>query len=121
MASHSSPFPITNLSNLVSVKLDNTNYLLWKDQLESNFISCDLMGHIDGSTSAPPLTITSTTETNSSTTSITPNPTYHVWRKTDHFVRARVNATLTKSLSSHILGLKTAKEVWDALADLFQQ
>lgn len=79
------------------------------------------MGHIDGSTFAPPLTIALTTETNSSTTSITPNPEYHVWRKIDHFVRACVNATLTEPLSSHILGLKTRKEVWDAFAKLFQQ
>ncbi|XP_043721002.1 uncharacterized protein LOC122668512 [Telopea speciosissima] len=39
----------------------------------------------------------------------------------DHFVRACINATLSEFLSSHILGLHSAKQVWDALAELFYQ
>ena len=41
---------LSNISNLISAKLDNTNYTLWKYQLLSIFESYSLLDHIDGST-----------------------------------------------------------------------
>jgi hypothetical protein len=49
-------FPIlllSNISNLISAKLDSTNYTLWKYQLLSIFESYSLLDHIDGSTQSP--------------------------------------------------------------------
>ena len=46
-------FLISNISNLVSIKLDRHNYLLWRSQFESLLLSHDLMGFVDGSNPCP--------------------------------------------------------------------
>jgi hypothetical protein len=94
-----SSLPLASITNFVSVKLDGGNYLLWRDQLESILISTDLLSHIDGSEPIPSKTIETTTEPKTTV----PNPKYITWRKTDHFVKACINATLTESLAGQIL------------------
>lgn len=46
-------FVISNISNLVSIKLDRHNYLLWRSQFEPLLLSHDLMGFVDGSNTCP--------------------------------------------------------------------
>lgn len=47
---NSSPsFVISNISNLILMKLDCHNYLLWRSQFEPLLLSYDLMGYVDGS------------------------------------------------------------------------
>lgn len=45
--------PFTNITNFIFMKLDHSNYLLWKDQFESVLISVDLFEYIDGSIQEP--------------------------------------------------------------------
>lgn len=110
------PLPITNITNFVSVKLDGTNYLLWRDQVESIFISTDLIGHVDGSINQPLKTIVTTKDTK---TYSSPNPTFVAWCKYDHFVKSCITATLSEGLAAQTLGLSTSKEIWDLLHELF--
>ena len=49
-----SPFLLLfNMSNLMSIKLDYTNYIPWRYQLITILEACSLVEHIDGSTSQP--------------------------------------------------------------------
>lgn len=52
---HSTNFslPFNNINNFVSQKLDSSNFLLWQDQIESIFISTDLIGYINGEIEEP--------------------------------------------------------------------
>ncbi|OVA01969.1 hypothetical protein BVC80_1479g3 [Macleaya cordata] len=73
------PYPIPNLStmtHLVSVKLDRTNHLLWKSQMEPLLYSHDLYGFVDPAVLAPPTHILDTT-----TNVLQPNPIYAQWCK----------------------------------------
>ena len=44
---------LSNMSNLMSIKLDYTNYIPWKHQLITILEAYSLVEHIDGSTSQP--------------------------------------------------------------------
>ena len=48
------PFTASNIAHNLLIKLNSTNYLLWKTQLYPLLHSYDLANHIDGSTSPPP-------------------------------------------------------------------
>ncbi|KAA8516995.1 hypothetical protein F0562_017187 [Nyssa sinensis] len=121
MASNSSSlpllsFPISNISNHISIKLDSDNYLLWRDQFLPLLLCNDLLGYVDGSVSPPAkMVLNPTTQTES------PNPAYKLWLKTDQFLLSCIKASLSPSTSAHVLGLQTSKQVWDTLETLFQQ
>lgn len=51
--SHSNTFVLTNISQLVPIKLDR-NYLLWRSLFLPILRGHDLMGFIDGSSVCPP-------------------------------------------------------------------
>ncbi|KAF3784149.1 hypothetical protein EJ110_NYTH30992 [Nymphaea thermarum] len=51
--SSQSMFQWNAFSSLVSVKLDSSNYLLWRSQIESVMFSQDLIKFVDGSCPAP--------------------------------------------------------------------
>uniref|UniRef100_A0A2N9J6U8 Uncharacterized protein n=1 Tax=Fagus sylvatica TaxID=28930 RepID=A0A2N9J6U8_FAGSY len=45
---------LSNISNLVSVKLDQSNYVLWKYQITSILKAYSVLGFVDGSQQCPP-------------------------------------------------------------------
>lgn len=47
-------FPFQNITQLIGLKLDDTNFLIWKNQMEPMLISTDLFGYVDGSITSPP-------------------------------------------------------------------
>lgn len=105
-------FPFQNITHLISLKLDDSNYLIWKNQLESIFISTDLMGYVDGTIQPPPQVL-------KEGDTKTPNPSYLKWRKWDRYVNSRLNTTFSDSLSCFVLGCTIAAEVWSYLAKEF--
>ncbi|CAN0858560.1 hypothetical protein LINGRAHAP2_LOCUS7320 [Linum grandiflorum] len=57
-----SPSPVTHslsppYNPQISIKLSPTNYLLWKAQLQPLLCYHKLIGHVDGTSPAPPITI----------------------------------------------------------------
>ncbi|KAA8517992.1 hypothetical protein F0562_015466 [Nyssa sinensis] len=121
MASNSSSlpllsFPLSNISNHVSIKLDSENYLLWRDQFLPLLLCNDLLGFVDGSVSPPAKMVLDPTTQKESY-----NPEYKLWLKTDQFLLSCLKASLSPNTSAYVLGLQTSKQVWDALETLFQQ
>ncbi|KAF8377256.1 hypothetical protein HHK36_030631 [Tetracentron sinense] len=107
---------ISSILNLVSIKLNPTNYLLWKSQFVPLLGSQNLLGYVDG-TILPPskLLPASNNETPQ------PNPLFEKWNQTDQLLLSWINATLSEEVLCEVVGLNTAQEVWSTLANTYAQ
>uniref|UniRef100_A0A2N9HGM7 CCHC-type domain-containing protein n=1 Tax=Fagus sylvatica TaxID=28930 RepID=A0A2N9HGM7_FAGSY len=97
--------PILLLKDLVSVKLDATNYVIWKYQILSIFESYSLLDMVDG-TSSPPAQYLADANGESS---LCVNPLYKQWKARDQALKTLINATLSPSaitlvIDQHKLG-----------------
>ncbi|XP_019053158.1 PREDICTED: uncharacterized protein LOC104596632 [Nelumbo nucifera] len=90
---------ISNISTLVPIKLDNTNYLLWKSLFEPILIGHRLMFFIDGSEPAPS----------------TDDPMFKTWYEHDQMLLSWIQATLSTLALPYMVGVKSSKEAWDIL------
>ncbi|TYK17989.1 uncharacterized protein E5676_scaffold306G002980 [Cucumis melo var. makuwa] len=120
----SSPlFLLTNICNLISIRLDSTNYTLWKFQFEPMLKAHKLYGFIDESIPTPPKTISNpttasssaTTQTTSSSTTEISNPPYEDWQAKDQAFMFLINATLSVEALTYVVGCKSSSQVWKTL------
>ena len=77
MSSTFAPIPI---HHAVTIRLNKTNYMLWRAQLLPYLRSTKLIGFIDGSISAPPKLVASSTAEGAE---LVPNPAYDRWYDQD--------------------------------------
>ncbi|KAI3981691.1 hypothetical protein MKX01_020634 [Papaver californicum] len=103
-----------NVTSLVSIKLDRSNYLLWKIQKLPLLYYQDLYQLVD-----PKFPIPSVTLIDPTTNQPIENPLHNQCRKTDQLLFSWINATLTEPILSQVVGLNTAREVWDYLESSF--
>lgn len=108
-SSTSPSFVISNISHLISIKLDSTNFLLWKSLFRPVLRSHRLEGFIDGTKPAPP------PETTSSDGKLVSNLAYFEWFERDQTLLSWINATLSESTLPYIVGMNTGKDAWDSL------
>ncbi|PKI33320.1 hypothetical protein CRG98_046289, partial [Punica granatum] len=92
-----------NITNLVHIQLNNSNYLVWKTLFSTFLKSHDLFGLVDGSQLCPDPTYL----------------TYSAWCRLNHNVRSWLFSTLSESLLEEVYDLGTAKQVWDGLHNRF--
>ena len=113
------PFPDNiHVSSYVTIKLKDSNYLLWKTQFES-LLSCQkLIGFVNGAVTAPPKTQPSI---NGDTTIEVPNPRYESWFCTDQLIRSWLFGTLSEEVLGVVHNLQTSNEVWFSLAENFNK
>uniref|UniRef100_A0A5B7BD59 Retrotransposon Copia-like N-terminal domain-containing protein n=1 Tax=Davidia involucrata TaxID=16924 RepID=A0A5B7BD59_DAVIN len=102
---------LTNVCNLITVKLDSTNYIAWKFQFTSVLRAHNLLGFVDGTHSCPAKFLCD--ERGIHTTE--ENPSYNAWITQDQALMAVINATLTPTALSSVIGYKTSRDVWLAL------
>ena len=82
---------LSKISNLMSIKLDYSNYIPWKHQLVTILESYSLIEHIDDSVSQPcPFLLDIQ---GNSTTTVTPE--FQTWRIRDKALLSLINSTLT--------------------------
>ncbi|KAK0597068.1 hypothetical protein LWI29_021511 [Acer saccharum] len=112
MASATQSAPLFPKLPKVIIKLDRTNYLLWKSQLLPIFYGSDLMGMIDGTVSAPSETIT--VDSNP-----TINPEFLAWKKKDQLLLSWLHTTMTPQVFAQVINYTTAHSTWQALARAF--
>ena len=103
-------FQIPNISPLISIKLDGTNYLQWTSQFLPLLRSYELLSIVDGSELCPtkPTTIAEDKQV--------VNPAYVLWNKKDQLVSSWLIAILTSNILSTVYGLNTSRQVWMSLA-----
>ncbi|KAF3791149.1 hypothetical protein EJ110_NYTH14438 [Nymphaea thermarum] len=126
------------LSQLISQKLNHSNYLTWKRQIVPFIKSHRLYGHIDGTTPAPPQyidrevkrTVVADQGGGASTgseirfeyeTVTENNPAYEVWLAHDQSLVAYITSTLSEEVLGSVDDDLTALELWSTLATTYSQ
>ena len=113
-----SPSPLlllSNMSNLMSIKLDYTNYIPWRHRLITILEAYSFIEHIDGSTSQP---IQYLLDAQGNLTSNV-NLEFLTWRIKDKALLSLINSTLTPPVFSLVVGTTTSREVWNTLEQRF--
>lgn len=117
------PYPSTlNISNFVSLKLTQNNYMLWKTQISGLIESQDMGGFLDGTYPEPAeFVLKSTVEAEASTTKqeYVMNYDYIMWRRSDRLLRGWIVGTLSEEVLGLAVGIETSAAVWKALSEYF--
>jgi hypothetical protein len=98
---------LSNITNLVSVKLDHNNYMLWKFQITSTLKAYKLLDVADSSYTCPEMY---TRDSNGAVTAIL-NPEFTLWDTKDQALISMISATLSPSALALVIGQKFAKGV----------
>ena len=102
--------------NTITVRLDRTNFLLWKMQVVPTIASQGWYGFLDDSCIAPPAKVTEGAGAN---TVIKANPDYALWFYTDQRVLSILVGSMTKEILGHLVGRTTASSVWTCFVSMF--
>ncbi|CAN6719976.1 unnamed protein product [Malus baccata var. baccata] len=103
---------IPNVSTSVTIKLDDTNYLVWHYQMQWLLESHGILGFVDGSRKCPTRFIDDCNIEGIETDA------YQVWKMHDRAVMQLIIATLSITGMSCIIGC-TAYDMWVNLKDRF--
>lgn len=98
------------------IRLDGTNFLLWKTLIVSNLSGLNLHGHLDDAHPVPEKTIT---EGEASEARITPNPPYQIWWQQDQRILGALLNLMTPDIVTQMVGLHTTAEAWKEVHDMF--
>ncbi|KAJ9545242.1 hypothetical protein OSB04_024949 [Centaurea solstitialis] len=101
--------PLSSLSHLVSIKLSNDNYLLWRAQMLPYLYGQKLFGFIDGSIPSPTQFLQDGTT----------NPEFITWFQQDQLLLSIIISSLSESIVGQILHYRSSSAVWYALETLF--
>ncbi|KAB2606780.1 S2-RNase [Pyrus ussuriensis x Pyrus communis] len=111
--------PITSListvSTSVTVKFDETNYLVWHFQMELLLEGYGIMGFVDGSTHCPARFTHCPDEIGSSQDS----DDYKIWKMHDRALMQLITATLSSPAISCAIGSTSAQDLWTRLKEQF--
>lgn len=112
----SSPtFLFSNIWNLISIKLNSQNYILWKSQFLPVLRAHGLISFMDGSHLCPPELLLDSA--GNPRTDV--NPQFLTWTQQDQNVLCWINATLFATVLVHVVGLQFARDAWIALEKRF--
>jgi hypothetical protein len=106
---------LSNITNLVSVKLDFSNYMLWKFQITSTLKAYHLLDVVDCSYPCPEMY---SRDSNGTLTSVV-NSEFLQWSAKDQALISMIGATLSNSALALVIGQQFAKVVWDTLEKRF--
>lgn len=106
---------LSNFCNLITVRLDDSNYVTWKFLLETLLRGCGLMKYIEGSFPCPPRHMVR--EEDGVTSDMTEE--YMNWVQTDSAVMSLLSATLSSAALSCVVGSKNSWEVWKTLRERY--
>ena len=113
-SSSSSQFIFPSPTQLVSIKLDESNYLAWTAQFKPILKSHNLLGFIDGTNVCPAMFTDETAATNKSV-----NPAYTTWQNRDQLLLSWIISSISPTLVASLYGLDTSLLAWQSLADRF--
>ncbi|KAF3792457.1 hypothetical protein EJ110_NYTH11411 [Nymphaea thermarum] len=102
------PYPFNlNVANFVSIKLTQSNFLLWQTQVLGLIESQDMTGFVNGETPTPDQYLPS----NSAAVEQAMNPDFNAWQRSDRLLRGWITGTLSEEILGLVVGLKISKQV----------
>ncbi len=104
---------LNNMSNLMSTKLDSSNFMIWKLQITAVLDAYSMLDHLDGSIPKPNQFLT--TETGIQAV----NPEFLVWSKKDKALLTLLYSTCSSAVLAMVVGKSSSQEVWNTLEERF--
>ncbi|GFP84907.1 retrovirus-related pol polyprotein from transposon tnt 1-94 [Phtheirospermum japonicum] len=104
LSSQSSNSTIQLQNQLISIKLNDSNYLLWKIQVYTAVRGYGLEGYLTGEIRPPP-----------QFTEGSVNPEFLLWVYQDQLLASWLLSSLSESLLTMMVGLASSREIWQAL------
>lgn len=104
------------LSTVLTVKLEEKNYLLWRGMVLAILRGQKVDGFILGIKAQSPEFIEVTTETEKR---LEPNPLYEEWITIDQALCGWLFGSMTPAIVADVVSFKTSREVWKALEKVF--
>uniref|UniRef100_A0A2N9FNP9 Uncharacterized protein n=1 Tax=Fagus sylvatica TaxID=28930 RepID=A0A2N9FNP9_FAGSY len=108
-------FLLSNISNYVTIKLDHSNYLMWKFQITGILDAYSLLDHLEDPTPCPSQFLFSHSETETQEV----NPLYTQWRARDKALFSLISSTLSPSAISLVMGQTSASGIWKILVNRY--
>lgn len=99
-----------NVNNFVTLKLNQQNYPLWREQILGLAESQNLINHLINEELFPPKFIVSTTQNLENPTPKL-NDDFIKWKTTNILLRGWIVGTLSKESLGRVLGLQTSQVV----------
>ncbi|KAL5555742.1 hypothetical protein UlMin_037978 [Ulmus minor] len=106
MASHPS---YQMFNHTLPVKLDRTNYILWKSQIDNVVFANGFEDFIDGYSICPDKELSSGLI----------NPAFVAWRRQDRTILSWLYSSLTPAIMAQIIGHNSSHSAWNALEKTF--
>ncbi|KAH6775619.1 hypothetical protein C2S52_013180 [Perilla frutescens var. hirtella] len=100
--------------NVISIKLDDSNYLLWKQQVLATLEGFGFEGFLTGERKCPESCVPGT-----SNEDIVPNLEFIAWNRQDKLIMSWLLSSMTNGILVAVTGLTTTKEIWDTLESNF--
>ncbi|RVX10653.1 Retrovirus-related Pol polyprotein from transposon TNT 1-94 [Vitis vinifera] len=100
---------LLSLNHALPIKLDRSNYILWKTQMENVVYANGFEDYIEGTKSCPPKELPTGDL----------NPDFVQWRVFDRMVLSWMYSTLNPDIMGQIVGFQTSHEAWMALHKIF--
>lgn len=100
--------PIVHISIPVSTKLDRTNFLTWRSQIEPIVDGYGLTQHLDSAIAIPDQNLVINGRS-------IPNPTYASWRMQDRLLLGWLRSTISGDVLAQHVSYQMAASLWSAL------
>ena len=106
---------LSNMSNMMIVKLDNSNYIVWKHQISMILETYSLFELLEEPQLIPKKFLK---DLSGAYTTIV-NPDYTLWRSKEKALLTFISSTLSPSILALAVGYTSALEVWKVLENRF--
>lgn len=106
---------IDGLLRVLTIRLNDENFVKWNYQLQSVLQGYDMFGHFDGTFLCPKKYVV--TDTEDVTTEITEE--YHNWIQQDKALLSLLIVTVSDEAIEYVVGRKSAREAWLNLIDQY--
>ncbi|KAH9689176.1 retrovirus-related pol polyprotein from transposon RE1 [Citrus sinensis] len=105
------------------VKLDRSNYLVWKAQVRTSIIANGLESFINGENLCPERYLTGSTQelrrSGAEASQKQENPDYALWMKTDKLLQSWMLSSMVDNVLIMVINCETSLELWEMLAEIF--
>ena len=97
------------LNHTLPVKLDRTNYILWRSQIDNVIFANGFEDFIDGTSICLEKDLSQGVM----------NPAFVAWRRQDRTILSWIYSSLTPGIMAQIIGHNTSHSAWNALESIF--